>query len=304
LQAPLQKLNYDMSMRAPAALIVLFLLGVAQCACAEAGRHYGLHEPKGWNHHKPVPLFVFFHGYGGSGANAAKNFGLDAASDLHGFVVVYPDGTPDSQGRLFFNATDACCDFENIGVNDVAYAQWLIEDIEAKLPIDHKRVYVAGVSNGGFMALRLACDLSSRITAAVSISGEAWKDSTRCSPTERVSILEIHGDSDRNVRPEGGIPAPASPPKKKPTREAPSDRETMSLWAAKNGCKGTLAATGRKLDFDASIVGVETVVLAVGDCPTGIDVELWAIAGGQHVPRLATGAMDALWGWLAAHRKH
>jgi polyhydroxybutyrate depolymerase len=78
----------------------------------------------------------------------------------------------------------------------------------------------------------------------------------------------------------------------------------MATWAAKNGCTGELAATGQTLDLDSTIPGNETVVSTYGGCPGGIDVQLWTIRGGTHVPFLNVPAWgDLVWGFMIAHPK-
>ena len=57
------------------------------------------------------PLLIFLHGYGGDHAEAASRFGINALADAHGIYVALPDGTLDPDGRRFWNANDACCDF-------------------------------------------------------------------------------------------------------------------------------------------------------------------------------------------------
>ena len=54
---------------------------------------------------------------------AAERRGLAGAVArlTEGFALAFPDGTRDSSGRRFWNATDACCNFENTPVDDVAY---------------------------------------------------------------------------------------------------------------------------------------------------------------------------------------
>jgi len=48
----------------------------------------------------------------------------------------------------FWNASEACCNFDNNSVDDVAYLQSLISEIQKSYPIDPKRVYLIGHSNG------------------------------------------------------------------------------------------------------------------------------------------------------------
>jgi hypothetical protein len=78
----------------------------------------------------------------------------------------------------------------------------------------------------------------------------------------------------------------------------------MATWAAKNGCTGTLAADGFFFDLDTIIAGTETSESVYGGCPSGVDVELWTIPGGSHVPALAQPTWGkAVYGFLKKHRK-
>jgi polyhydroxybutyrate depolymerase len=260
-------------------------------------RPYATHEPRDWDRRTAAPLVVFLHGYGGSGAMHARALGLEDVADAHGFVLATPDGTVDSRGKHFWNATDACCDFDRSGVDDVAYLGALLDDIESKLPIDPKRVFVVGHSNGGFFAQRLACDLAPRVAAAVSLAGAGWKDASRCKPSEPVSVLEIHGDADDIIRMEGGrvfdLPVP----------EYPSVHDTLAGWARRDACGGAMGAGGSRMDFDAQRPGVDTLETPYAGCPTGIGVELWTVKGGSHFLAPTHAALDAVWAWLEAHPK-
>jgi polyhydroxybutyrate depolymerase len=266
-------------------------------------RPYGLYEPPGWDHREPRPLLVWFHAYGARGATSVASFELKAAASAGGFVLAFPDGTLDSRGKRFWNAIDACCDFEHVPIDDVAYAAALIDDVSGKLPIDPRRVYVGGHSNGGFMAQRLACDLSSRLAGIVSVAGSTWRDPSRCQPPARVSVLYIHGDQDRAISPEGGRVHLIGLEPGVDTAEFASDQEVMRMWGAKDACSGQLSPTGKTIDFDSKVPGDETSESEVSGCPPGIGVALWSVKGGSHLPRPSPGAMDAVWSWLSAHSK-
>jgi polyhydroxybutyrate depolymerase len=264
-------------------------------ALAPSDRPYGLHTPRGWSRAAPAPLVVFFHGYGSTGASSVAGFGLTTLSDANGFVLAYPDGVIDGQGRRFWNATNACCDFGDRGIDDVAYAAWLIDDVAATMPIDPQRVYVVGHSNGGFLALRLACDLAPRIAAAVSLAGAAWEDPSRCRPAHPVSVLQIQGDADAVVHFGGGLVFD------RPARRYPGALATVGTFAAAEGCTGALAPAGAALDFDALVPGAETHASEFRGCPPGISVGLWTVAGGSHAPSPTPDGLAALWAWMAAH---
>ncbi len=137
-----------------------------------------------------------------------RSVGGRAARPRAEAFVAHPDGTPDRADRRFWSATDACCDFGGANVDDVAYLTAVIDDVAARYAIDPKRVWVAGISNGGFMAHRLACERADKIAAIVSFAGATWADPARCAPTAPVSVLEVHGAADPVVRYEGGASLP------------------------------------------------------------------------------------------------
>ena len=65
--------------------------------------------------------------------------------------------------------------------------------------INHNRVYILGSSNGGYMAYRLSCDLSHRITAFTSVIGNMFLDDDGYDCTDQgrdIPILHIHGTED------------------------------------------------------------------------------------------------------------
>ena len=299
-----------------ALLLGLSLLAVACGACGRHGstsdapaptaaasfparaRPYEEHVPRTWDRSKPAPLVVMLHGYGSSGERHAESLGLMALSDEQGFVLAYPDGLVDSQGKRFWNATNACCDFDGRGVDDVAFVTYLLDDLSARMPIDAKRVYVVGHSNGGFMAHRLACDLAPRIAAVVSIAGAGWKDPSRCAPSVPVSVLEIHGDADPIIRIGGGRVFDQD------GRDYPGAQDTVSAWAARLACDATSRPAAGPLDFDDLVAGPETTEADFTSCRGGVDVALWTVRGGGHVPHPTREGLRAVWAWMAAHPKH
>jgi len=260
-----------------------------------AARPYTLHVPTGYDPAKPTPLVVMFHGYSVDGPSEELYMGLTAASDASTFLYAYGDGTLDKTGLRFWNATNACCDLDSIPVDDVAYFDAIVADVSSRYNVDRKRIYEVGHSNGGFMGHRLACDRASTLAAVLSLAGAQWDDPTKCSPSEPVSIVELHGDADTLVVYGGGSTTIGT---------YPSVPATVNTWGAKDGCTGGLSPTGQTLDVDTTLPGNETVVSAFGGCPAGIDVQLWRIQGGSHIPTIShPGFAELVWGFLSAHHK-
>lgn len=251
------------------------------------GRPFRLHVPS--TTADKAPLVVLLHGYTSSAAEQESYFQLMAESDRRGFLYARPEGTTDQRGEQFWNATPACCDLYNTGVDDSAYLERLIDTVAAKYPVDPARVYFVGHSNGGFMALRMACDHADRVTAVVSLAGAATADPAACEPARPVSVLQIHGTSDRTILYEGG---PS-------TRPYPSAEETVAMWRGLDGCADRADTAAPPIDLDATLAGAETTVTTWHEgCGGGTRAELWSIKDGGHVPALtptfATAVVDFL----------
>ena len=240
------------------------------------------------------------HGYSASGQLEENTvFQLTPASDTYGFLYALPDGTLDSMGNRFWNATDACCNFYGSHVDDVAYLNAVIDDIESKYTVDLKQVFVGGHSNGAMMAQVLACRSARRIAAVFSYAGALWANTAMCAPDDAVSVVELHGDMDPTVPYDGGSNAayPQSPP-------YPSAPVTVMTWASRDGCTGAPTSDGESFDLVPSLPGSETTVAKAGACPPGVDAELWTIHGGVHMDTLNAPAFgNAVWGFLNSHPK-
>lgn len=260
------------------------------------------HVGKALDATKPAPLVLVLHGYGGTGAEQLAYFGLSAVSDEAGFVVIAPDGTLDSTGRRFWNATDTCCDFEEKNVDDVGYLVGLVEEVKKRRAIDPRRVFVVGLSNGGSMAMRLACDASTTFAAAISQAGLFFSDPGRCVPKEPVSFRHLHGTADKLVPYEGGPIGGTIHPKAKP-RTILSAKALVAAFAKVDGCQAPLVELPAKIDLDVTQPGAETTVARHVGCTKGSAVELWTIAGAGHVP-MGLGALGrVVWDFFAAHPK-
>jgi polyhydroxybutyrate depolymerase len=252
-----------------------------------------------------APLLVVLHGYGSFGADVEGYFRLGAAAAERGMVVAYPDGTTDRDGARFWNATDACCDFGRTGVDDAAYLAGLIGEIADVMPIDPRRVYLIGHSNGGFMSHRMACAHADVVAAIVSLAGATFVDPADCAPSEPVTVLQIHGLADDTVLFGGGSLASIGAPGD--SASYPGAAGTVAMWAAYDGCAPELAASSTAIDVDAAIDGpagpAEATVKASAACDPGGHVELWTIPAGGHVPDLSSAFPGAVLDFLLAHPK-
>ena len=153
-----------------------------------------------------------------------------------GVLYVVPNGTPDRAGDQFWNATDACCDLYHSGVDDSGYLQDVIHQAQDRYSVDPRRIFVVGHSNGGFMAYRMACDHSDTVAAIVSVAGAMYDDAKKCSAAQPVSVLQVHGTSDRTVPYPGGTIDGI---------KVPGAMTTVVDWATFDGCAPAPAGAGR-----------------------------------------------------------
>ena len=257
-----------------------------------AARPYTAVLPGGHSDAKSWPFVLVIHGYGATGFTQDAYMGMSAQADARQAVVAFPDGTPDTTGKRFWNATDACCDFTATNVDDVAYLTAVIDDAIVRYHVDPKRVFVIGHSNGAFMAHRLACERTGRIAAFAAFAGEVWDDTTRCVPTEKIAVAQIHGDADATIHYEGGVLMDAS---------YPSTPTTYGFWKAQAGCTGEMDEPAR--DLVDELPGAETSVTRATGCAPGGGAELWKIAGGVHVPFLNQNFSANVYDFFFAHAR-
>jgi polyhydroxybutyrate depolymerase len=248
-----------------------------------AARPFDVVVPKRYDVKNAAPLLLVLHGYTGSGKSIRDYFDLDKVAEERGLLTVYANGTKDSNGSQFWNATDACCNFGAAPVDDSAYLTAIIEQVEKTYNVDPKRIYLAGHSNGGFMSYRMACEHANKVAAIVSLAGAMFADTAVCKPSEPVSILQIHGSADEVISFGGGQIF---------GRAFPSAATTVASWSSLNDCTSTPAVTANsraaERDLDAKLPGAETRVSVFANCRPGGATELWTIEGGAHSPALSS----------------
>jgi polyhydroxybutyrate depolymerase len=259
--------------------------------------------PRSYDKTRLAPLLIVLHGYGSSGSNYETYLHLQQEAERRGFLTVYPNGTPDSQGNEFWNATDACCDFDRRGIDDVGYLDGLITAINGALAVDPQRIYVVGHSNGAFMTYRMACADADRIAAIVSLAGATFAKSTDCRPTSPVAVAQIHGTADDTVSFSGGRLEGFS----SILSAYPGAEKTAATWARYDGCAAAAPSADQRIDVDADLADggppAETTVKRWSGCKPGGAVELWTIPGGNHEPRLSNDFPAAVLDFLEAHPK-
>ena len=226
-------------------------------------REYILYVPASYSAGTAVPLVFNFHGYTSS-ANDQMFYGdFRSIADSEGFLIVHPMGTIDNAGNTHFNVG-----WGTSNVDDVGFTEALIDEISSNYTINPNRIYSTGMSNGGFMSYKLACELSGRIAAIASVTGTMNKNQPNtCNPSHQIPVMEIHGTADTTVPYEGA-------------NWIESTTDVVSFWANFNNCDSTPEITSISDTAPSDGSTVEYQVFKNGD--NGARVEHYKINNGGH----------------------
>ncbi len=230
--------------------------GTASHTLTSAGisRTYLLHVPAGYTGLHPIPLVIALHPYAGNARLMLDLTRFETLSDSAGFVVAAPDGTGSPQ---FWNVQQAPG-----AADDVMFARDLIGAVSRDLCVDQDGVFATGYSNGGGMALRLACALPDQI-AAVGVVASVYVACDANAP-----LIAFHGTQDRILPFEGGADPDGSPV------ALPSVRRAVSEWARQLGCDGLA---------QISVLSSEVELSTYQRCAQGAgEALLYTILGGGH----------------------
>jgi polyhydroxybutyrate depolymerase len=200
-----------------------------------------------------LPLVLALHGYTQSADGLETATGLNAEADADGFVLAYPEGI-----RASWNAGGCCAYAQAQNLDDVTFIKEVIDQLVSGGRVDPKRVFATGLSNGGMMVYRLACELSDRIAAIAAVSGALELET--CSPARAVSILEMHGTDDSLVPLAGGTLSGLG--------TFPPTMSTMKRWVTIDGCTTGPAASKTDVTESTTWAGCRdssTVVLVIVD---------------------------------------
>lgn len=182
-------------------------------------RLYQYHVPQGASCPSfNLPVVMFLHGGGGRADGARGELGY-ASSDRNCHLLVFPEavvfptgglwnpgdciGLPASSGYRGPQTGDGCgYGLDKLGIDDVRYMRALLDDLKSRVSYDTRRVYASGFSHGAGMVQRLACELSTRITAIAAIEGTIKVP--QCTPARGVPVIQWAALGDTRVPYAGG----------------------------------------------------------------------------------------------------
>lgn len=231
----------------------------------------------------PVPLVLCLHGGGGRpgfSAGAERNSSPAAVwmdiAERDKLIVAYPQGTPRTKGKEKYQWNDCRGDaLTHSNADDVRFLDSLITWFENQYSINAERVYSTGISNGGFMSFRLACELSDRIAAIGAITAANPAASDCSAPEFPIAVLIMNGTDDWLVPWEGG---PVAGTGERGTVD--STENTVDFWVDFIGADEEPQVAVRP-DFNRSD-GSTVQVRTYGNGAEGTEVVLYEVDGGGH----------------------
>lgn len=202
-------------------------------------RTYHVQVPSGRDPSKRLPAVLVFHGAGAGGAQYLARNGWAAKAEAEGFLAVAPEGLPARPGlppqfwanpRLW-NDGQLRPEAARTKVDDVAFVEDLLTDLDRRFQVDPSRVFLAGHSNGAGMAFALAARLADRFAGLAVVAGHCSNPNPR--PSRPLPTLYIIGTKDPLVTIEGGeVQLPWG------KKVQPSVRQTLERWARAIGATG------------------------------------------------------------------
>lgn len=182
-------------------------------------RTYRLYVPAMYNGTKKVPLVFNMHGKTSSAQEQESYGDFRKIADTANFILVHPQGMPDELGVNTWNVNDS-----ELNPSDIDFISKLIDNLKLEFNINSNRIYMAGLSFGGTMSYKLACELSSKITAIACVSGTMnFSQKDACNPTHIMPIMQIQGTADPIIPYDG-------------SNNFLSMSEIVAYWAGINQC--------------------------------------------------------------------
>lgn len=226
-------------------------------------REFILYVPDSYTPGTPAPLVFNFHGYGSNAFEQMFYGDFRPIADTAGFLLVHPMGTLDLLNNPHWNVGWGLST-----VDDIGFTNALIDSLSSQYDINQERIYSTGMSNGGFMSYKLACDLSHRIAAIASVTGSMnINQSATCNSQHPMPVMEIHGTADATVAYGGSV-------------IFASIENVLSYWVGFNSCDTPPDIT-MIADTDVSDgCTAEHQLFSNGD--NGVVVEHYKIINGQH----------------------
>ena len=224
------------------------------------------------------PLVINYHGYDMSVHEMEQESHMDTVADQAGFVLVYPQAvdspTSWNAGVGAYGPTG--------DADDVQFTRDLLSYLETNYCVDTHRVYLTGFSLGGGMVYRLACTLSTQITAIATVSGAYYPLPDGCPATRPMPVLEIHGAAD-----------PLAPYAGNTSTRMAAVQDYLNGWLERDQCDKNGQVFLQQGDVTAT---------TWSHCAAGVVVQHYRVSDGRHhwflSPSTAIDSSQVVWNFF------
>jgi len=296
-------------------------------------RSYVVHLPKGYDDKQHYPVVVLLHGTNQEADDIERLTHFNDLADKDSIIAVYPSAL---HGRWNFGVAEQPVRQYQRGpygrrgwgyprypggapprdqgerrrpaerADDMDFFNRMLDKLATRFAVDTTRVYFAGLSEGGFMTMKIGCGLTDRV-AAIATVGAAMPKTMVCVPSRPLSVIMIAGTSDPVVKYAGGVGKHGRIP-------TISVEDTAKEWAKLNRCSEKPAHS--KLPQHAK-GGMETKIDTYNGCQESAGVSLYSVKGGgntwpggeQYEPENTVGktsqdfnANETIWSFLVTRR--
>jgi polyhydroxybutyrate depolymerase len=198
---------------------------------------------------QPAALVLDLHALTLTKTNQRKDSRFDRLAEREGFFVAFPNGVARRWNNIIGDD----------GIDDVGFLRALVAQLSSEYNIDPDRVYATGLSGGGGMVYRLACEAADLFAAYSTVSmAVSYQNEPNCNPSRPVPILSIHGLTDALIPYEGDS-------------LFLSAADSLEFWRGKNSCNGPV----EREDF-----GSEAWCDADHNCRDDVQTVMCTVTGG------------------------
>lgn len=191
-------------------------------------RSYIVHKPSSGLPTTGAPLVIDMHGFTSNATQQKGLSGFQQEADAKGFIAAWPQGRNNS-----WNGYGCCGTSDSNNVDDVGFIRAVVADIVRRTRIDETKVYITGLSNGGSMSHRLACEAADIFAASAPVSfplNRTSCPSTTSLPSRPITVAHFHGLNDTTVPYNGGG-----------SLNFQSAPNSFAAWQREDGCNGTIS---------------------------------------------------------------
>jgi polyhydroxybutyrate depolymerase len=238
-------------------------------------RNFLIYQPTGYNNAGKMPMIIVMHGGGGYPSSMLQLADFKTIAEREKVILIYPSGTGTSTTQNYWNDGRPTTT-NTLGVNDVSFISQLCSYAITNYAVDATKIYATGISNGGFMASRLGCELSDKIAAiaVVAASMEQHTVAANCNTNGRtLPALYIQGTVDPLVPFLGGTMTAGS------GGVILSHAQAIVKWVVINNCVTPVVTTDVP---DIANDGTTIKQRVYGGGTNGSEVVSYVVTGGGH----------------------